>query len=191
VDALAPLRARGAAVAALHPLRAFPTRDPGTSDLGGAGCAVECTSADRGRVDGLATAIGGAPFPIEPRHRALYHAAAAMAGNGVLALLDVATRAFDAAGVPRGVGMRALTTLAKGALDNAAALGPAAALTGPVVRGDRDVIAGHLAALDAFSPVDQRFYWDVCRALIRLAARRPDGSKALGVASAADGLGSP
>jgi predicted short-subunit dehydrogenase-like oxidoreductase (DUF2520 family) len=189
VDALAPLAGAGARTAAFHPLRAFPTRDPGSHDLGGALCAIESGADDRARLFGLAVAIGGTPFALASKDRALYHAAAAAAGNGVLALLDLAVRAFEEAGVPRDVGLRALVDLTKSAVDNAATLGPAAALTGPVVRGDRDVVARHLVALDAFSPVDERFYWAVVRALIRLASQRADGWKARQVASAADDLG--
>jgi predicted short-subunit dehydrogenase-like oxidoreductase (DUF2520 family) len=189
LDALAPVARAGARTAALHPLHAFARRDPGPGDLGGAVCAVEAAPEDRDRVFGLASAIGGVPFALSARDRALYHAAAATAGNAPLALLDLALRAFEQAGVPREVGLRGLIALAKGALDNAAALGPAAALTGPVVRGDKDVITRHLAALEEFSPVDQRFYWALVRALIRTAAHRPDGWKALEVAAAHDELG--
>ena len=104
----------------------------------------------------------------------------------MLALLDLGIRALEQAGVPKATARHALVALAKGALGNAEALGADAALTGPVVRGDKASIARHLAALDAFSPVDRRFYWEVVKALIRLASRRPDGWKALEVASAAD-----
>ena len=45
-----------------------------------------------------------------------------------------------------------------------------------------------LAALEEFSPVDQRFYWALVRALIRTASQRPDGWKALEVAAAHDDL---
>jgi predicted short-subunit dehydrogenase-like oxidoreductase (DUF2520 family) len=188
LDALARLAGTGARTAACHPLHAFPTRDPGPRDLGGALCAIESAAEDRLRLFGLSKEIGGTPFALAAKDRALYHAAAAAAGNGVLALVDLGLRAFEEAGVPRGVGLRALVDLTKGALDNAAALGPAAALTGPVVRGDREVIIRHLAALDVFSPVDERFYWAVVRALIRLASQRPDGWKARQVASASDEL---
>ena len=187
-DALAPVARMGVRVAAFHPLRAFPTRYPGTADLRGAICAIESGPEDQERLFLLAREIGGVPFALAAGNRALYHAAAATAGNAPLALLDLALRAFEQAGVPRDVGLRGLVELAKGALDNAAALGPATALTGPVVRGDKAVIARHLAALEEFSPVDQRFYWSLVRALIRTASHRPDGWKALDVAEAHDDL---
>ena len=176
------------------PHRGFPSA-PGLSDpLPGHGRPARRDLRDRSRTGGPGQALPAGPrdrrrsVRARGRNRALYHAAAATAGNAPLALLDLALRAFEQAGVPRDVGLRGLVELAKGALDNAAALGPATALTGPVVRGDKAVIARHLAALEEFSPVDQRFYWALVRALIRTASHRPDGWKALEVAEAHDDL---
>ena len=52
-------------------------------------------------------------------------------------------RVADGIGVP----LAAYLDLARVSLDDVAALGPAAALTGPVRRGDRATVAAHLAAL--------------------------------------------
>ncbi len=51
-----------------------------------------------------------------------------------------------AAGV--GVPLAAYLDLARGSLEDVAERGPAAALTGPVARGDEATIAAHLAAID-------------------------------------------
>src|SRR5205823_4014841 len=64
--------------------------------------------------------------------------------NHVVALLGQVERVATTSGVP----LDAFLDLVRGAVDNAAALGPAAALTGPVARGDHDTVARHLAALD-------------------------------------------
>jgi predicted short-subunit dehydrogenase-like oxidoreductase (DUF2520 family) len=47
-----------------------------------------------------------------------------------------------------GVPLEAFLALARGSLDNVAALGPAAALTGPAARGDEATLDRHRAALD-------------------------------------------
>ena len=57
-----------------------------------------------------------------------------------------ALSALDGA-VERPLAERAFARLAKSVLDNVARVGPAAALTGPAVRGDLDVVAGHLEVL--------------------------------------------
>ena len=48
---------------------------------------------------------------------------------------------------PEGIPLEAFLALVRGTVDNVADLGPAAALTGPVARGDEATIQRHLAAL--------------------------------------------
>jgi predicted short-subunit dehydrogenase-like oxidoreductase (DUF2520 family) len=76
--------------------------------------------------------------------RAAYHAAAAIASNHLVALLGQVERVAASAGVP----LEAYLDLVRVTLDNVAELGPAAALTGPVARGDWDTVERHRAALD-------------------------------------------
>ena len=61
-----------------------------------------------------------------------YHAAAAIASNHLVALLGQAQRVGARAGVP----LEAYLDLARGVVDSVAELGPAAAITGPIQRGD-------------------------------------------------------
>src|SRR5258705_39912 len=73
-----------------------------------------------------------------------YHAAACIASNRLVALLGQAERVAAEAGVP----LDAYLDLVRGTVDNVAALGPAAALTGPVARRDWATVDRHRAALD-------------------------------------------
>ncbi len=182
-NALDPLRVRGCHTAALHPMRSFPARDPGLTDLAGAACAIECDAADRDRLFRLVRSVGGAPFELGAEHRDLYHAGAALAGNGILAVIDAAERALLGAGVPSSVARGALVALAQGALGNAARDGAASALTGPVVRGDEAVVRRHVEAFARLSLDDVRLYSVVSEALARLAATRPDGDRSAAVAA--------
>ena len=61
-----------------------------------------------------------------------------------MALLGQVERVAATAGVP----LEAYLDLVRATVDNVAALGPAAALTGPVARGDWATVDRHLAALD-------------------------------------------
>jgi predicted short-subunit dehydrogenase-like oxidoreductase (DUF2520 family) len=95
----------------------------------------------------MATALGGRPFRVADAHRVAYHAAATIASNHLVALLGQVERAAAIAGVP----LEAYLGLAAAALGDVERVGPAAALTGPVSRGDWDTVRRHLAAL----PVDE------------------------------------
>jgi predicted short-subunit dehydrogenase-like oxidoreductase (DUF2520 family) len=70
-----------------------------------------------------------------------------MAASGLVSLLDAAIAAWGAAGVSEREAMTALAALMRSALAGGEARGAAAALTGPVVRGDAEVVRAHVRAL--------------------------------------------
>lgn len=95
----------------------------------------------------LAEALGLRPLRVPEEGRAAYHAGAALAASGLVALLDAAVAAWQEAGVPEREAMGGLVALMRSALDGAEARGTVAALTGPVMRGDAEVVQSHLRAL--------------------------------------------
>ena len=144
--ALAALRLTTATVGAFHPLQALAgvTSAP---LLRGSSFAVEAEEPLRTTLLGLVADLGGHALDLPAEGRALYHAAAVLAGNAPLALLARATSLLEEAGVGRAEAHRALVALLVGAASNAREGGPAGALTGPVVRGDTDTVARHLDVL--------------------------------------------
>jgi predicted short-subunit dehydrogenase-like oxidoreductase (DUF2520 family) len=141
--------------AAIHPLRAIPTPDTG---LGGAWFAV----AGDAIAHEVVAAVGGRAIDVADAERVAYHAAACIASNHLVALLGQVERVAAPAGVP----LTAFLDLVRGTVDNVERLGPAAALTGPVARGDWDTVARHLAALD---PSEREAYEALAHAAARLA----------------------
>ncbi len=95
----------------------------------------------------LAEGLGLRALRVPEDGRAAYHAGAALAASGLVSLLDAAVAAWHAAGVPEREAMVALVALMRSALDGAEARGTVAALTGPVVRGDAEVVQAHVRAL--------------------------------------------
>lgn len=94
----------------------------------------------------LAHDLGFTPFEVSG-DRALYHASAVIAGNFATVLLDEASRVLTLAGVPANQAAALLAPLAIASIKNAAAVGPGAALTGPVARQEEDIIRQHLEVL--------------------------------------------
>jgi predicted short-subunit dehydrogenase-like oxidoreductase (DUF2520 family) len=70
-----------------------------------------------------------------------------MAAGSVLALMEAATRLMTAAGMKRREAVRALLPLTLQVLENFERLGPRAAWTGPLSRGDYGVVATHTEAM--------------------------------------------
>jgi predicted short-subunit dehydrogenase-like oxidoreductase (DUF2520 family) len=137
LDELAPHPRRGA----VHPLMTLPDEARGAALLRGAWFAI----AGDPLVEEVVRALDGRSFTVADDRRALYHAAACVAANHLVALLGQVERLAAAADVP----FAAFFGIARAALDNTERLGPAAALTGPAARGDRDTIRRHLEAMPA------------------------------------------
>ncbi len=154
LSVLAPHPRRGS----LHPLRSLPTT---TSDLAGAWFAVAG--------DALATEVvadlDGRLVVVDELARTSYHAAAVVASNHLVALLGSVERIAAQAGVP----LEAFLDLVRGTVDNVAQLGPGAALTGPVARGDWTTVARHREAIPA---AEREVYDALARAAAHLVAER-------------------
>lgn len=148
VAALQPLRTVGLAVGSLHPLQTLPTPEAGAVRLAGSYIAITAEPPLRETLEELATDLNATPFLLEDSAKPLYHAAAASAANFPLLALAMAEDAFAEAGVP----WPAARPLVEAVVANAFDLGPRAALTGPVARGDTETVAAQLQAMDAQLP---------------------------------------
>lgn len=127
--------------AVLHPLVALPDPERGAARLVGAwfGIAVDGDPL----VEEVVEELHGRAVRVTEHDWGRYHAAAAMASNHLVALLGQVERVAGSIDVP----LDAFLDLADGALDDVRALGPAAALTGPVRRGDTATVQYHLSSL--------------------------------------------
>jgi len=158
LDALGRHRHR----ASIHPLVSLPSAATGSVRLrDGAWFGVAAVDElSRAVAADVVDSLGGRVIEPPEDARAAYHAAAAVASNHLVALMGQVERIGSGLGVP----LDAYLGLARGSLDNVEVLGPAAALTGPVARGDWPTVRAHLDALDA----EER---DGYRAMVYEAAR--------------------
>ena len=164
-SALAPLALTGAALGSFHPLQTVSDPASAPERLRGAFAGIE--GDDRALEAGreLAIALGMTPVVIPPEAKPAYHAGAAIAANYTVVLAAVAERLATSAGVSSDVARRLYLPLIRGAVANLD-IGPAAALTGPVRRGDAETVAAHLQAL---SHEDRELYLHLAREALRLA----------------------
>lgn len=133
LDALSALSCR---TGALHPLQTMPTAELGAARLAGSWCAI----AGDPEVAQIARDLAMHPFPIADANRGAYHAAACIASNHLVALLAQVEACTT-------VPLDAFLPLVRATVDNVGKLRPAAALTGPVARGDVETVRRHLEAI--------------------------------------------
>jgi predicted short-subunit dehydrogenase-like oxidoreductase (DUF2520 family) len=162
---LSAVQARGATVGSIHPLQSFsgiavPSLEGKVFTIEGETHAVRVARQ-------IARTLGGSPVHIAGSKKILYHAAAAMAAGHVLAVEEAATQLLLSLGMRRSEAVRALLPLTRQVLENFETLGPRAAWTGPLSRGDYKVVRAHLEALQE-SPEEVAQAYD---ALSHLAAR--------------------
>ena len=191
-EILAPARARcGCAVGSMHPLQTFPTVEAAMARLAGAYCFCEGDEEAAGVLERLAEAVGARAVRIDPGGKALYHAAAVMACNYLVALLDAASAVAASAGVDGPTWMAAVEPIVRATVDNAMALGPPGALTGPIARGDAATIRRHGEAMSRTDEPLRAVYAALGRYTVTLARRQGtlDGSAAAAVMDALDRFG--
>lgn len=143
-DVLRPAHLAGAAVAACHPAQTFPDPDAGLAALPGSSWAVTAEESNLGWARVLVTDLRGRPVTVPGRSRTLYHAGLTVGSNATATVVTLARDLLLGAGVEDPAAF--LGPLVTTSAANAAS-GGAAALTGPVRRGDAGTVGAHLEEL--------------------------------------------
>ncbi len=136
---------RGRATGSFHPLCAVSAP---TDSLAGHAVAISTRSRPlKALLRRMAEALELQVLEVPEEHRAAYHAGAVLSAGCGVALMSSAVEALGQAGIREEQALTALLPLMRSALRGMQARGLAGGLTGPVVRGDAEVIAAHLQAL--------------------------------------------
>ena len=171
-DALAGAMAAGTQVGSFHPLVAFADLERAVAALHGATVAIEGDEQLLDLLARMAEAVGGVPVRLAPGAKPAYHAAAVLAAGGFDALLDAIAELGRVAGLDEAGSLAIYGPLIEQTLANARGLGIAAALTGPMTRGDRGTVRDHLAALAAHAPATIEVYRALAEREIAIALAR-------------------
>jgi len=176
---LAPMEEAGWATGRLHPLVALPPRDSDAASpaskrpLAGAWFALDGSPEARAEGERIVAAAGGRTVTPRAGEGGAYHAAATLLSPGLVALFDAAGGVLaDAVEEDAATARAALLGLLRTTVENLARLDPDAALTGAAARGAVEVVAGHLAALDASDPAAAALYRSLAARSVELAFGR-------------------
>lgn len=171
-DILRPASDCGAATLSFHPLQSFATVERGIELLPGSTVVLDGDSAGLEFGRELVAVFGGQALTIPSATKPLYHAAACLASNYLVTVLGLSLGLLARCGLPASDALRALMPLVRGTVENVAAVGIPAALTGPVERGDIEVLRGHLAAIARSAPHVDTVYRLLGAETARLAATK-------------------
>jgi predicted short-subunit dehydrogenase-like oxidoreductase (DUF2520 family) len=155
-DVLRPLSQKGALTLSLHPFQTFP-KGLSTSDAESLfKCFFGLQSDELEGIDigkKLAHDLGGKVMIVPKEAKTLYHIAGVMASNYLVTLASLSSEVFATLGLsPKDVA-KIIEPIMRQTLNNIATAPTIAdALTGPIERGDAQVIARHLRELSEQVP---------------------------------------
>lgn len=165
----------GAPAAAVHPVRPFTDPQRAVTEFAGTWCVA---SGDDEAVRPLLEVLelaGGRGLRIAETHRPLYHAATVAASNYLVTLTGLARELAARAGLPAEAATAVLADLEAVTLAGLRDHTPAAALTGPVERGDIDACRRLTAAVDAADAERGTLFRALGRATVEIARiKHPD-----------------
>lgn len=144
-EVLQPLKEQGAFIGSCHPLQSFVSA---ATELRGVYMAVDGDAEAAAAAKEIVTLLGGIPFHVPAQDRRLYHAAACFCSNYVVAAAAIGQQLLARWVGSDEAAWQALLPLFKGTAANLQqAVSAGSALTGPIARGDRATVSGHLAVL--------------------------------------------
>ncbi len=173
-EALQALADAGCSVGGLHPLVSVPAAagQSAAEHLCGSSISVFGQDSALQHAQKIVQLLGAHVLHIQSDQRPLYHACAALAASGTVALFELVLQNSATTQVPGSEQLdlrKGLVHLCQGVLNNLGEHGTAAALTGPVPRGDGEVLAAHLARLN---PAARAAYRMLLEPLLHLAQQQ-------------------
>lgn len=168
-ELLNPLRRRGALIASVHPVRSFAHVEISKESFAGTYCGVEGDPEAVAVLRELFAQIGGNLFELSPQAKLACHAGHVFASNYLVALLKSALDLYAAAGLSPDVAKQILQPLVQGTLDNIFLLGPTDALTGPIARGDSELVRQQLASVADLNPRIAQLYVELGKVALEIA----------------------
>ena len=144
-DELYPLRRRGAAVAAVHPMMTFVSNSK--PSLAGVPFALEGDRPAVRLARQIVYSLRASSFTIRKRDKAIYHAWGAFTSPLLVAAFITMEKVAQAAGLAPADARRKMLPIVKQTMRNYDRLGPAGAFSGPLIRGDVGTVRQHLRTL--------------------------------------------
>jgi predicted short-subunit dehydrogenase-like oxidoreductase (DUF2520 family) len=174
-ELLAPLRARGAAVASAHPMMTFVCDS--RPNMRGVWWGIEGDAAAVRTARAIVRRLGGNVLSLNASDKALYHAWGAFSSPLLVALLAAAERVAAAGGVSRRRARQVMAPIVERTVANYLSHDAAKAFSGPLPRGDVATVRQHLRALKQYPELNQ-----IYRALVQVALRELPVKKAAAIA---------
>lgn len=152
LDLLESARRSGAQVASIHPLQSFADVKGVIESIPGSTFGITAEGEIKDWAIRVVRDLGGMPFFVSEEDKPLYHAAACMASNYLVTLMNMVEGIYRHLGMDAGEAVKAFWPLVRGTMKNMEDRGIEKSLTGPIARGDSGTIRRHLKILKSKMP---------------------------------------
>jgi predicted short-subunit dehydrogenase-like oxidoreductase (DUF2520 family) len=158
LDLLETAQKAGASAASIHPLQSFSSIDQAIENIPGSYFGVTADKKALSPAKNIVRHLGGIPVVISPDQKPLYHAAACLASNYLVTLMNTVESIYKSIGISEKDARKAYLPLVYGSLKNIEKSGSVLSLTGPIARGDCGTIKKHLTEIHKTLPQYSSFY---------------------------------
>ena len=172
LDLLEPAKKAGAMVGSIHPLQSFSSIDNAIQNIPSSYFGITADAKAKAQAEAIVLALGGKPIYISAKQKPLYHAAACVASNYLVSLLNVVESIYSSIGISEKDAKKAYLPLIYGSLKNIELSGTVAALTGPIARGDSGTIQKHVDVINADLPQYASLYSSLGLITVNLARKK-------------------
>ncbi|MFV0822189.1 DUF2520 domain-containing protein [Tatlockia micdadei] len=169
-DVLMQARDAGCYAFSVHPVKSFANPELSVEQFSGTYCGYEGDEAVFPTLNALFTGMGAILFPITKEQKPIYHAAGVIANNYIVGLHYLASECYRFAGVDENIAYQMTSMLMSEAIQNLQKFNHKNALTGPLQRGDIEVVREHLSHLTAL-PQIKAVYASLGEAIIPISDR--------------------
>jgi predicted short-subunit dehydrogenase-like oxidoreductase (DUF2520 family) len=150
-DILCKIEEFGGITATLHPIQTFSDRETGWTGLNKIYFGFEGKQSAENICIQIVTALNSEMITISKKNKPLYHAAACVLSNYISTLAYIGSDLFEMAEIDPQIGIKAFQPLMKRTLENIFEKSPLESLTGPISRGDWEVVKGHIHEIETNS----------------------------------------
>lgn len=162
-------------IGSIHPLQSFTPYEKGQeSPFTGINISVEGTEGAVRIGEKIVTALNANSFTIPTNAKMLYHAAAVVASNYLVTIENFAINLLQKADLSEEKAYKILEPLIMGTLNNIRSKGSVNALTGPVARGDSDIVSSHINAIKKDMPEFSLLYKTMGKYTLDIATQRKE-----------------
>lgn len=168
-DVFTDSQSTGASVCSIHPMLAFSDKLMSYRIPANTFFALEGDETAVSAMKSLFETLGNTVCRIDKSKKSLYHTAASVLSNELVALLDMGYSVLEQCGFSRDEAVNATQNLVLGNVNSVLENGCVNALTGPVERNDLQTVKKHIDSLDG---EDRQIYILLAKRLVNLAKAR-------------------